>query len=106
MKKWPFEALAWLSALLYLVCIDPLQSGFSICPLHLLGFSWCPGCGLGHSIAWLMEGELQKSIDTHWLGIPALLAILHRTAVLLRPDLFRYFHLFQFNKKIRTSTPS
>lgn len=106
MKKWPFEALIWLGAMLYLFWIDPSASGISICPLHLLGLNWCPGCGLGHSIAWLMEGELHRSLDAHWLGIPASMVILHRTVMLLWPPVLSHMRLFQFNKKIRTSSPS
>ncbi len=49
-----------------------------------MGISWCPGCGLGHSIAFLLHGNIYNSLHAHWLGIPALLIILYRIANLIR----------------------
>jgi len=43
-----------------------------------MGITWCPGCGLGHSIAFLLHGDLRNSFHAHWLGVPALIIILYR----------------------------
>lgn len=58
-------------------------SHFSLCPLKLLGFNWCPGCGIGHAIAYLLHGDIGNSLKAHWLGIPALLIILYRICNLI-----------------------
>jgi hypothetical protein len=59
------------------------DSHFSLCPLKLLGFGWCPGCGIGHAIAYLLHGDINNSLKAHWLGIPALLIILYRICNLI-----------------------
>jgi len=84
-----FELAFWLSALLALAIADPTdQTHFSLCPLKMLGVTWCPGCGLGHSISFLFHGDIKKSLQAHWLGIPALAGILYRIYVLARLRLF------------------
>ncbi|MGV3705723.1 MAG: DUF2752 domain-containing protein [Arcticibacter sp.] len=50
----------------------------SLCPLASLGLSWCPGCGFGRSITALLQGNLQRSLDYHWFGVPGMLIIFHR----------------------------
>ncbi|WP_311954640.1 DUF2752 domain-containing protein [Mucilaginibacter terrae] len=44
----------------------------------LVGITWCPGCGIGHSISWLLHGNLTQSFKAHYLGIPALAVIIYR----------------------------
>ncbi|MEO8793844.1 MAG: DUF2752 domain-containing protein [Daejeonella sp.] len=77
-KQLKFELIFWISGFLVLLNIDPAIHHFTLCPLENLGFSWCPGCGLGRSIAFLFHGNIQESINQHWFGIPALAIILHR----------------------------
>lgn len=77
-SKLPIEWMCWVSALFLLYISDPHAHHFSLCPLDNIGIRWCPGCGLGRSIALLMHGELQESIGMHWLGVPAFLVIVHR----------------------------
>jgi len=80
-----FELLFWLAALTALAFTDPgSASHFSLCPLKASGITWCPGCGLGHSISWLFHGNIVRSWHAHWLGIPALFIIMYRIYVLLR----------------------
>ena len=79
-----FEPVIWLAAIAYLAIHNPYaQTDFSICPLKWMGFHWCPGCGLGRSISFLLHGDLPSSIRTHILGIPALLVLLQRTLSVL-----------------------
>jgi len=74
-----FELAFWVVSLTALALTDPIaQPHFALCPLKWLGFAWCPGCGLGHSISWLFHGNIEASFHAHWLGIPAVLVILHR----------------------------
>jgi len=77
-----FELAFWMGALVSLAVANPTaQPHFALCPLKWMGFTWCPGCGLGHSISWLFHGNIKASIHAHWLGIPAVVVILHRIYV-------------------------
>jgi len=79
-----FELLFWAAALILLAFSDPSEPGqYGLCPFKAIGFSWCPGCGLGHSISWLLQGNPINSWHAHWLGIPAFCVILYRIYSLL-----------------------
>jgi len=83
-----FELVFWVAALASLAVTDPTaQPHFALCPLKWLGLTWCPGCGLGHSISWLFHGNIEASVHAHWLGIPAVLIILHRIYALAKQRL-------------------
>jgi hypothetical protein len=86
--KWsqiPWEAVIWTCGLVYLACIDPrVTHHLTICPLRLLGFEHCPGCGLGLSISYLLHGDLAGSWNTHPLGIFALPVLVWRIFSLIR----------------------
>jgi hypothetical protein len=85
-----FELAFWVAALFALALSDPnLPGQYSLCPFRLIGITWCPGCGIGHAIAYLLHGEMQHSLKAHWLGIPALLIIVYRIFILLRRKLDR-----------------
>jgi hypothetical protein len=84
-----FELVFWVAALLSLAITNPTdETHFTLCPLKLLGFKWCPGCGLGHSVSFLLHGNLHGSLHSHWLGIPAVIIIFHRIYVLGRERLY------------------
>jgi hypothetical protein len=86
-----FELVFWISALVALAISNPTaQAHFTLCPLKLLGFTWCPGCGLGHSIAFLFHGDIKSSFHAHWLGIPALIILLYRIYQLGRTKLYGF----------------
>ncbi len=81
------EAWIWIAALIALSLTNPQGEGhLSLCPIKNIGWSFCPGCGLGHSISWLFRGEINQSIQSHPLGIIAV-------GILL----FRIFRLFLIN---------
>jgi hypothetical protein len=82
------EGLIWIFALMYLaIFINPLHTHFTICPLSNLGFEHCPGCGLGNSIAFLFRGNFTQSFNSHILGIPAVIIIIHRIVSLIKFNL-------------------
>lgn len=84
-KRIGLEAFIWISSIFYLAIINsPSTSHFTICPLANLGIEFCPGCGLGNSISYLLQGNLSASFSTHPLGIFALLIILFRIITLLK----------------------
>jgi hypothetical protein len=85
LKKINPEIIIWISGLIILAAINPNdQSHFSICPFHNLGFKYCPGCGLGHSISYLFHGSIRQSIECHILGIPAVVILTYRIISLLK----------------------
>jgi hypothetical protein len=72
----PFEALFWTAGLVAMAAMDPRGDHlFSLCPLDAIGVSICPGCGLGHAVAYLARGELVASVQAHPLGVPAVLIL-------------------------------
>ncbi|NDK56078.1 DUF2752 domain-containing protein [Pontibacter fetidus] len=73
------EAFAWVAALIALALTQPDEAHlFSFCPFSYV-LEWCPGCGLGHAIAWLARGELKASWQAHPLGVPAVSMLLYRS---------------------------
>lgn len=91
LMRLPFELCFWIVALLLLGTADVHTHGnekhFTLCPLANMGFSWCPGCGIGRSIAHLLQGEFKLSMGEHWFGLPALLIIVNRIVILIKINL-------------------
>jgi len=79
-----FEVIIWTSALLLLALMSPVDGHSSLCPFKALGIPFCPGCGLGHSISWLLHGEPIASFHAHPLGWFAVLILLYRIVTLIR----------------------
>lgn len=73
-----FEWIALISGLLLMILLDPFTQAPSICPLDRLGFDFCPGCGLGKSIAFAARGNVSASFQSHPLGLFAILVIISR----------------------------
>lgn len=77
--RWPtrfppvdFEAWAWAAGLVWLAMADPLASTApALCLFRWAGVTWCPGCGLGRSVALLLHGDWRASLWTHPLGAVA-----------------------------------
>lgn len=89
-RKLPIELIFWCLGLVGLWYMDPLADHTSLCPLHNLGLEWCPGCGLGRSISFLMKGELVASWNQHPLGGFALGVILYRIFEIIKLKKTRY----------------
>ncbi len=98
-KYFSFELFFWITALIYLAMIHPADAHFSFCLFKHLGISWCPGCGIGHSIAFLLHGDIVKSVETHWLGTFALLMIVYRILQLI---LFKTTNKLHYGKSVHT----
>jgi len=87
--KLNMELMAWITALFVPFFIDPWASNhFSICFFKWIGIDWCPGCGLGKSIAFLYRGEWRLSFESHWLGAAATFLLAYRVFNLLRKNFF------------------
>jgi hypothetical protein len=84
-RKINLEAIVWLGGLLALALMNPDGTQhYSLCIFKNLGFKYCPGCGLGHSISYFLHGELNRSLQAHPLGIVATIILVSRSISLLR----------------------
>ncbi|WP_430300559.1 DUF2752 domain-containing protein [Rapidithrix thailandica] len=83
------ELLFWSGGLIVLFILPIGESHFSICPFYHLGFDFCPGCGLGRSLHYLLHFDLKTSFEHHPLGIFAVIIIIQRIITLLKNN-FKY----------------
>lgn len=87
------ETAAWILGMLLLAGLEPAGDHlFSLCPVSWVWQGGCPGCGLGHSIAYLLRGELALSWQAHPLGVPVLLLLSWRVTGLLAQSRKLYLH--------------
>lgn len=77
------EAIFWLLALGLLYFMKPSNNGLSLCVFKWMGFSGCPGCGMGHALHELMHFNFSASLKAHPLGIFAFLVLIHRIIKLI-----------------------
>jgi len=76
LRRIPLEAFVWTAGLVAMACADPRAEGLiNGCLFKWLGVTWCPGCGLGHAVAYLFRGEVAQSLATHPLGIVAVVVL-------------------------------
>ncbi len=66
------EAGFWLTALILLAISNPHEQHYSLCLFDQMGFSYCPGCGIGHAISYFFHGRIVDSFHAHPLGIIAI----------------------------------
>ncbi len=82
-NMFPWEALVWIGGLVVISLPDPtIVRSWSLCVFDLLGITFCPGCGLGHAVAFLVRGELELSLASHPLAIPVVIVLLGRALYL------------------------
>jgi hypothetical protein len=84
LNLFPWEAVVWFLGLMALWISDPAISHFSLCPVAMAGFDWCPGCGLGRSISFLFRGEFKTSFVTHPFGFFAVIVLISRIVKLTK----------------------
>ncbi|WP_245842597.1 DUF2752 domain-containing protein [Pontibacter ummariensis] len=78
------EVLLWGAGLFTLAFLKPEgEHLFSLCPFSWLLEGGCPGCGLGHGIAYLFRGNLAASWEAHPLAVPAVVLLAVRCGKLL-----------------------
>lgn len=78
-----FEWMALAAGLLLMAAMDPAAAGEGFCLLEWLGVHWCPGEGLGRSIAWVANGNIAKSMELNIMGIPTILILVGRISYLI-----------------------
>lgn len=80
-----FEAAVFSVGLLLLAFMEPgAVIGPNLCLFEQLGFSFCPGNGLGHSIAYTFRGEVYNALQANALGPLAIIILGARIGYLLR----------------------
>lgn len=87
MGKNNLELIFWITALIILATMNLEGNHLSLCPISQLGFEFCPGCGIGHSIGFLFHGNLEASFEAHPLGIFALVMLTYRIIQLTKNTL-------------------
>ncbi len=73
-----FEWIALTAGLFAAVLLNPYNDSESVCVIGRAGLDFCPGCGLGRSVALLFRGDVWASLQMHPAGIPAVAIILGR----------------------------
>jgi hypothetical protein len=99
-KKINIEAIIWITGFAILASINPYyHSHFSFCPFKYFGFKYCPGCGLGHSISYLFHGNIKASLQTHILGIPAVVILSARSINLIKKSISSFQQTINYNER-------
>lgn len=63
--EWAF----WIAAIVFLTLTDPDAAPVvEFCAWKWFGFSGCPGCGMGHALAYILDGRLLDGIGAHPLS--------------------------------------
>ncbi len=87
-----FEVTAFTLGLVLLAMMDPTTtSGPGLCLLENLGFEYCPGDGLGHSISFTFRGQLSNALQANILGPFAIIILGSRILYLLFKNKSNYY---------------
>lgn len=82
--------MALLFALLAAVMINPyIDQGVSFCLFERIGISFCPGEGLGHSIAYFARGDIYNSLESNLMGVPAIFILSYRICYLINNNFIK-----------------
>lgn len=79
-----FEWVFLVGAIGVMALMDPTTDAASWCLYEWLGISFCPGEGLGHSIAWFFRGDWTNAWEAHPVGPFAVFIMSGRVIYLLR----------------------
>ena len=81
----PIEAVIWTAGLIGLAIYNPFEGQhLSVCVFDNLGFRYCPGCGIGRSVSFLLHGDVRASFEAHPLGFIAILLLSFRIGKLVK----------------------
>ena len=83
-----FEWVAFSIGLILIVSMNPyVYQGSSICLFDIAGIGFCPGEGLGHSIAFFFRGDLNSAMEANALGPFAAFVIIFRIGYLIKNNI-------------------
>lgn len=84
-----FEWVALTTGIILLALMNPyVEHSFSWCLFEWVGFPYCPGEGLGHSIAFIFRGEVNQAMEANILGFFALPVIMGRIVKLVSRNIY------------------
>jgi len=84
-----FEWIAFSIGIIAMASINPyINSGATWCLFERIGFPFCPGHGLGHSIAFIFRGDFANAIQANIFGPFALVVLLGRIIYLIKRNIF------------------
>lgn len=82
-----FEWAALLLGIAVIALMNPyIEQGSSLCLLEWIGIWYCPGEGLGHSIAFFIRGDLTNAMQANILGPFSLMVLLARIGYLIKKN--------------------
>lgn len=83
-----FEAAVFSTGLLLMAFMNPESTiGPDLCLFEQLGFSFCPGDGLGHSIAYTFRGDIYKALQANIIGPFSIIILGLRIGYLLKMNI-------------------
>lgn len=93
MKKLFNEHFEWVAlsvGLLLMAVMNPYTDYEATwCLFENIGITFCPGEGLGHSIAFMVRGEYISSIEANIMGPFALIILISRIVYLINNTFFK-----------------
>lgn len=83
-----FEWVALMGAVLVMALMNPyVDTGLSWCLFERAGVPFCPGEGLGHSIAFIFRGDFGNAFQANALGPFALIVLGGRILYLIKQNI-------------------
>lgn len=74
-----FEWSALTLGIIVMASMNPyINNGASWCLFELSGITFCPGEGLGHSVAFLFRGDYMNAMEANFMGPVAVAVIISR----------------------------
>lgn len=94
-----FEWMAFSAGILAMALMNPyIENGATFCLFERIGIPFCPGHGLGHSIAFIFRGDVNSALHANIMGPFALIVLLGRIFYLLKRN---YLNQSQKKEKIQ-----
>ena len=84
------EWSVFLVGLILLATMNTLNSGHTLCLFEWVGFEYCLGEGLGHSIAYLFQGNIKSSLEANFMGPVAVFVLSFRILTIWKRLLSNY----------------
>lgn len=83
-----FEWVAFSCGLIALALMNPnIDHGSSLCFFDWVGIPFCPGEGLGHSIAYTFRGDIANALQANVVGPFAIVILISRIGYLIQQNL-------------------
>lgn len=84
-----FEWVAFSIGIVAMALMNPyIENGPTWCLFERIGIPFCPGHGLGHSIAFVFRCDITNALHANILGPFALVVLFGRIFYLLRQNVF------------------